>query len=251
MQVIPAIDIRRGKVVRLIRGLVELETIYSESPLETARRWSDFGVGLMHLVDLDGAMEGKLVNLDIVMEIARSVKSKIELCGGIRYEKSVRRALHSGVDRVVLGTRALDEKFLAAVLEEFGDRIVISIDAKHGMVYTRGWLFETEVRAVDLIRKLSGLVIRRVNYTDISKDGTLEGPNIESLKEILKAATGVEIIASGGISSIEDVKHLKALAPYGLGGIIIGKALYENKIDLGEAMRICADEGAKAKSDAD
>jgi phosphoribosylformimino-5-aminoimidazole carboxamide ribotide isomerase len=239
MQVIPALDIRRGKVVRLVQGLIELETVYSESPAETAERWSKYGVELLHLVDLDGAMEGKPINLDIVMEITKRIKTKIELGGGIRDEKAVRRALHAGADKVVLGTRALDEKFLAGMSAQFPGRIVVSIDAKHGLVYTQGWLFETEVKAIDLIKKLGDLGIKTVNYTDISRDGTLKGPNIESLKTILKATSGMTIVASGGVSSIEDVKCLKALASYGLSGIIIGKALYENKIDLAEAMAIC------------
>lgn len=239
MKVIPAIDIRGGKVVRLIQGAVGLETIYSDAPLEIAKEWASFGVDVIHIVDLDGAMEGSLKNLDIVKAIVKNVKPKIELGGGIRDEATIKTVLEMGVEKVVIGTKALDEKFLERVRDEFKERIVVSIDASRGIVHTKGWAFVTKVKAIDLAKKVEEIGIKRINYTDISKDGTLEGPNIKSLRELLKA-TNVEVVASGGVSTIDDVKALRALEKDGLIGIIIGKALYENTIDLKEAMKICS-----------
>ncbi|MBI5143898.1 MAG: 1-(5-phosphoribosyl)-5-[(5-phosphoribosylamino)methylideneamino]imidazole-4-carboxamide isomerase [Candidatus Omnitrophica bacterium] len=239
MKVIPAIDIRGGKVVRLIQGAVELETVYSEAPLEIAEKWASFGVDLIHVVDLDGAMEGTLKNLDIVKAIVKKIRPKIELGGGIRDEATISEVLDMGVDKVVIGTKALDEKFLDKIKDKFRERIVVAIDARGGIVHTKGWAFVTKVKAIDLAKKVEGLGIKRINYTDISKDGTLQGPNIKSLKELLKA-THIEIVASGGISTIEDVRGLKALEKNGLAGVIIGKALYENTIDLKEALKVCS-----------
>ncbi len=239
MKVIPAIDIRGGRVVRLIQGDVELETVYSDSPIEIAEKWASFGVELIHVVDLDGAMEGQLKNLNIVKEIVKKVKPKIEFGGGVRDEASIKTVLDAGVDKVVIGTKALDEKFLDKIKSEFKDKIIVSIDAAQGMVRTKGWVFATKIKAIDLANKVEKLGIKRINYTDISKDGTLEGPNIKSLKELIKA-TKLDIVASGGISTIEDVKNLKPLEKDGLIGIIIGKALYENTIDLKEAIKVCS-----------
>ena len=208
MKVIPAIDIRGGKVVRLIQGDVELETVYSNSPLEVAQKWASFGVDLIHVVDLDGAMEGELKNFDLVKDIVKNIKPKIELGGGIRDEATIKTILEMGVDKVVIGTKALDERFLERLKEEFKDKIIVSIDASQGIVHTKGWAFVTKVKALDLARKVQDLGIKRINYTDISKDGTLQGPNIKSLKELLKASS-IEIVASGGISTIDYLKILK------------------------------------------
>lgn len=242
MKVIPAIDIRGGKVVRLIQGAPELETVYSESPLEMAEKWASFGVDLIHVVDLDGAIEGSLRNLVIVKEMVKRIKAKIELGGGIRDEETIKKVLDAGVDKVVIGTKALDEKFLETVRKEFKDNVIVAIDAREGIVQTRGWVFITKVRARDLAKKVEDIGIKRINYTDISRDGTLEGPNIRSIKALLKA-TKVEIVASGGVSTIDDVKRLKSLEKNGLVGLIIGKALYENTIDLKEALDICSQKG--------
>jgi phosphoribosylformimino-5-aminoimidazole carboxamide ribotide isomerase len=241
MKVIPAIDIRYGKVVRLIQGDVECETIYSESPLKMAQMWASFGVELIHIVDLDGAIEGRPRNLEIVKKIAKGIKAKVELGGGIRGEATIKEVLDSGIEKVVIGTRALDESFLAAAAGKFKERIVASIDADRGIVHTKGWVFRTRTRALDLAASIKKTGIRTINYTDISKDGTLAGPNLNSLRQLIRSRPmkGMEIIAAGGISTINDVRNLKALEPSGLKGIIIGKALYENTIDLREAMRVC------------
>ena len=238
IKIIPAIDLRHGKVVRLIHGDVRMETIYSSSPLEMAQRWAAYGVEMIHVVDLDGAIKGRLVNFDMVANIAKKIKVKIEFGGGIREKADVKRALDAGIEKVVIGTKALDDKFMSELGEEYGDRVVVGIDAKEGIVHTKGWLFKTELRVIDLAEKIKAAGIKTINYTDISRDGTLEGPNINSLRELLRVQ-GLNIVASGGVSNIKDIKLLKTLEKEGLSGIIIGKALYEHKIDLSEAIEVC------------
>lgn len=239
MKVIPAIDIKGEKVVRLIRGDLETETVYSDSPIKMAEHWASYGVEMIHVVDLEGAVEGRLKNFEIVRDIAKSVKCDVELGGGIRDEATIKKVLDAGIAKVVIGTKALDKKFIAEVSRKFKDRIVVGIDAKRGMVHSKGWLFNTNIKAINLAKIIEAAGIKTINYTDISKDGTLEGPNIQSLKELLKA-TGLEVIASGGIANIEDIKRLKLLEKDGLKGIIIGKALYENTIDLKEVIKVCS-----------
>lgn len=239
IRIIPAIDIKGGKVVRLKQGRPEDETIYFDSPLEVAKMWADSGADLIHVVDLDGAIEGKPKNLGAVKEIASKVNAKIELGGGIRDEETVRSIIDAGVETVVIGTRALERDFILKISKEFVGNIAIGIDAREGLVLTKGWLFETQVKAVDLARDMAGLGIKTIIYTDISRDGMLKGPNMDSLKKILEVK-GVDIIASGGVSTIEDVRRLKDLEPEGLKGIIIGKALYEKTIDLKEAIKVCS-----------
>lgn len=239
MKIIPAIDIKNGKVVRLEQGAADKETVYSDDPVAVAQRWAAFGVELIHVVDLDGAIEGRPKNLDIVKKIVRAVRSKIEFGGGMRDERAIEEAFASGVEKVVVGTRALDEGFLRKLTKNYGAGIVAGVDASAGLVKTKGWVFDTKVNARDLVKRLENDGVRTINYTDISKDGMLEGPNMESLKEILDS-TRIDIIASGGVTTLDDVRKLKALGRRNLAGVIVGKALYENKIDLHEAMRICS-----------
>lgn len=239
IEVIPAIDIRGGKVVRLAQGASDKETVYPDSPAEVAKRWASSGAKLIHVVDLDGAFEGRPKNFETVKSIIRKAGVKIELGGGIRDEASLKAAFEAGVEKAVVGTKALDEKFLSDAVKKFSDRIVVGIDAREGIVYTEGWVSDAGVKAPELIRKIRAAGIKKINYTDISKDGMLQGPNIDSLKDILKIA-GIDVVASGGISTIEDVRRLKTLEKDGLKGIIIGKALYENRIDLKEAIALCS-----------
>ena len=238
MIAIPAIDIRGGKVVRLSQGKYSAETIYSGSPIEMARKWESAGAEMIHIVDLDGAAEGRPVNLEIVKKIASAVNVRIELGGGMRDEESVRKAVDAGVSRIVLGTRALDAEFLSYVVKEFGDIIVVGIDASEGSVFTKGWVVKTSSKAVDLARRVESAGVKTVNYTDISKDGMLEGPNIDSVKELLDA-TKLDIVLAGGISCIDDIKRLKSIPGRGLSGVIIGKAIYEGRLDLSEAIKVC------------
>ncbi len=242
MIAIPAIDIRLGKVVRLSQGEYSRQTTYLDSPLDVAKRWESLGAEMIHIVDLDGALEGSSRNLDIVGSIAKSVKVKIELGGGIRDEETIRKVLGVGVEKVVIGTRALDQKFLDSVVKSYKNNIVVGIDAKEGMVCTKGWVFKTEITAIELAKRVGEAGVRTINYTDISKDGMLGGPNIDLLRDLMRS-TKLDVVAAGGVSGIEDIINLKSLESDGLKGIIIGKALYEGKVDLAEAIRICSQKG--------
>jgi len=235
MIIIPAIDIRGGKVVRLAQGKFSDETVYSDSPLEMAKRWDACGAEMIHIVDLDGAAEGMPKNLDTVRMIASAVKARIELGGGIRSEASIGKAIEAGVSKVVIGTKALDEAFLKAIVRRFGDSIVVGVDASRGMVCTKGWVCRTEATVEGLVKKVESFGVKTINYTDISKDGMLEGPNVGSLRELL-GITKMDVVLAGGVSSVRDIEKLKQLEGNGLKGVIIGKALYENRIDLKEAI---------------
>lgn len=239
IKIIPAIDIKGGKVVRLIQGQFEQVTVYSDSPVDVARKWALPGVDLIHVVDLDGALEGRPKNLDIVREMAKSISPKIELGGGMRDEDAIKTAFDCGVERVVIGTMALDNEFLHKIADEFKERLAVGIDAREGIVHTKGWVFRTGRKVTDLVKVIEGYGIKTINYTDISKDGTLEGPNIASINELLEE-TNMDVVASGGVSSMDDIRKLKALNRANLVGVIIGKALYENMISLDEAIRECS-----------
>ncbi len=238
MKVIPAIDIKGGKVVRLAQGDYSKETVYSDSPIDVAKKWDGCGAKFIHIVDLDGALEGKLKNEAALRRITAGVNADIELGGGIRDEATIESVLEAGVKRVVLGTSALDEGFVKRMGWRFGSKIIVGIDAKDGIVRTKGWMQKTGLKAVDFARRLEDTGIGGIIYTDISRDGMLEGPNITELEAILKA-TSIGVIASGGVSTLEDITELKALESRGLVGVIVGKALYEGKIDLREAIKLC------------
>lgn len=242
MIVIPAIDIKDGKVVRLTQGRIERRVVYYNSPLDVARTWIATGANFLHVVDLDGAIEGRFKNLELIKDMAKSIKgARIELGGGLRDEEMISRVLEAGVSKVVIGTKALDSRFLADILDKFNGRIIVGIDAKDGFVYTKGWLYKSRVKATELAKDVIELGAKIIEYTDIYSDGMLKGPNIASIRAMLDAVKGgAGIIASGGISTIEDVKMLKSLEPHGLKGIIIGKALYEKTINLREVIDVCA-----------
>lgn len=240
MLIIPAIDIKDGKVVRLTRGDYRDSKVYSTSPLAVAKRWESYGARLLHIVDLDAALSGRLKNLGKINDIIQGVNIPIQVGGGIRNEETVIKVLSKGVHRIILGTAACeDENFVAQMLKKYGEKVQVSIDARDGIVATDGWTKSADIKATDLIKRLEMQGMRVVIYTDISRDGTLAGPNIDSIKEVLACRDSILVIASGGISSLEDLIKLKELESKGLFGIIIGKALYEKKIDLAEAIRTC------------
>lgn len=235
MLVIPAIDLKDGQCVRLKQGDMQQATVYSSDPAAVAKKWQDQGAQLLHVVDLNGAFEGEPKNLGHVEAIAAAVGIPIEVGGGIRSLDTVRMYLGVGARRVVIGTTALKHReVLEEILEVFPERVVVSIDAKNGMVATDGWMTVTGIAASDAVKSFAGLAISAVIYTDISKDGMMEGPNMSSLKLIMDASP-VPVIASGGITSIEDIIAIKALGPR-IEGVVLGKALYEGKIDLRKAV---------------
>jgi phosphoribosylformimino-5-aminoimidazole carboxamide ribotide isomerase len=240
MIIIPAIDIKGSRVVRLTRGEFGSEKVYSDDPADVALRWKEAGANLIHVVDLDGAMTGIPDNLESLEKILDLPDVDIEFGGGLRDEKMIERVVKMGVKRPVVGTRACEDfELIKRLVNKYHDRLVISIDALKGVVKTSGWIRKTTLKAVDLAVRLSDMGVKNIVYTDISRDGTLEGPNFEDLEKFLSAARGVSVIASGGVSSIDDVKMYGQYEKSGLYGVIIGKALYEGKVDLKEALGLC------------
>jgi phosphoribosylformimino-5-aminoimidazole carboxamide ribotide isomerase len=233
----PAIDIRDGKCVRLIQGDYNRETVYNENPLEVAQQWQEQGAAWIHLVDLDGAKAGKPMNDRLIGDIAGVVNVPVQIGGGLRTQADVENLLSRGVSRVILGTSAIENRpFVHAVLKEYGSKVAIGIDARGGLVATRGWLETTEVKAVDLARELAEYGATTFIFTDISRDGMMEGPNVQAIADLARES-GQTVIASGGVSRYEDLERLAQYADEGIGGAIIGKALYTGAIDLAEAHR--------------
>lgn len=225
----PAIDIKDGRCVRLRQGKFDDITVYYENPAEAAALWKGKGAGYIHIVDLDGALEGVPKNLEVIREIAKSVDIPVQIGGGIRSKQTVELLLSAGVRRVIIGTMAVkDRGLLDELVKEYGDKIVVGIDAKDGKVAVEGWEEVSSIDSLELAKELSLAGVKTVIYTDISKDGMMSGPNFEVYGE-LKQNTTLEIIASGGISSIDDIKRLAAM---GVDGAIVGKALYSGAIDF-------------------
>ena len=235
MRLYPAIDIKGGKCVRLTQGLFDNVKVYSDTPADMARLWRDQGATFLHLVDLDGALVGRSVNEEVIRSIVEAVDIPVELGGGIRSEEAVRHMLDLGVARVIIGTKAVERPlFMKELVDAFGaDRIVAGVDAKDGLVAVQGWESLSTVTAKELCLKMEEFGIRHVVYTDISRDGMLNGPNVEATRQLTEA-TGIDVIASGGVSSMED---LRCLYEAGIKGAIIGKSLYEKRVDLREAVR--------------
>ncbi len=231
--VIPAVDIRGGRCVRLFQGRAEQETVYFGRPAEAAQLWAGQGAELIHVVDLDGAFEGRPANFDAVAAIAREVAVPIEAGGGIRSDESVARYLDAGVKRVILGSRALREPgWLAALCERFPGRIVAGIDARDGRVAVEGWAETSDVEALGFARELDAMGLRAIIFTDVATDGAMRGPNLGALERLLDAVK-TPVVASGGIASLDDVRRVAALP---VEGMIIGKALFEGAFTLREAV---------------
>jgi len=238
MDVIPAIDIRGGRCVRLVQGDYERETVFADDPAEAARRWRDAGAKRLHVVDLDGAREGRPVNAAAVQGVMAAVDVPVQLGGGLRDLETVRRYLEAGVERVVLGTAAVkDMGLLTVALELFPGRIAVGVDARDGTVVTEGWLEASGISAAELVRRLAALGVPHVIYTDTLRDGTLTEPNFAALEALLagvRASGGdTRVIYSGGVSSLD---HIRRLAETGVEGVIVGRALYTGDIDLREAL---------------
>ena len=236
MQLYPAIDMKNGQCVRLRQGAFKDITIYSDAPEKVVAHWQEKGASFLHLVDLDGALAGYSVNEEVIRRIADTVSIPIEIGGGIRSKEAVERMLDLGVRRVIIGTKAAEHpEFLRDMVRTFGEEaIVAGVDAKDGMVAVEGWEKVSSLTASDLCLTMKEYGVRHIVYTDISRDGMLSGPNVEATRKLTEE-TGLDIIASGGVSCMED---LKCLHEAGIRGAVIGKALYENRIDLAEAVRL-------------
>jgi phosphoribosylformimino-5-aminoimidazole carboxamide ribotide isomerase len=235
MEIIPAVDLKGRRCVRLLQGLADRETVYSDDPVAVARRWFELGARRLHVVDLDGAFEGAPRQLDIVARIAAEVGCPVECGGGFRTDEAIAQALDAGIDRVVVGTRALSSPdWLRQVARKHPGRIVAGIDARDGKVAVKGWTEVSELDALELGRVVADCGVRAIIFTDIARDGMLTGPNVEAVCRMAEAVA-VPVIASGGVGSHDDVRALAALP---IEGMIIGKALYDGRVDLPEALRI-------------
>lgn len=233
MRIYPAIDIKDGKCVRLLQGRFSDVTVYGDNPAETAKKWESEGGEFIHVVDLDGALKGHGVNADAIKEICKSVSVPVQTGGGIRTMEDIKAKFDCGIARVIIGTKAVsDSEFVKRAVDKYGDKIVIGIDAKDGMVAIEGWEKTSEFTAVEFAKKMTTIGVKTIVYTDIATDGTLKGPNIAAMAEMVKAADA-DIIASGGIGSIE---HIKSLIPTGVEGVIVGRALYTGNVDLRDAI---------------
>lgn len=233
MRIYPAIDIKDGKCVRLLQGRFSDVTVYGDSPAATALEWQKQGGEFIHVVDLDGALKGRGVNAEKIKEICKTVSVPVETGGGIRSMEDIEAKLACGINRVIIGTSAVnDSEFVKRAVKKYGDKIVIGIDAKDGMVAIEGWEKTSSFTAVEFAKEMEAIGVKTIVYTDIATDGTLKGPNIEAMREMVEN-TGLAVIASGGVGNIE---HIKALKPTGVEGVIVGRALYTGDVKLREAI---------------
>ncbi len=237
MLIIPAIDIKGRKCVRLLQGDPDNTTIYFDDPVSVAKSFEEQGAELIHVVDLDGAFSGHPVNKDIVIKIAGSVSVPVEIGGGIRIADTVEEYISAGIDRIILGTAIINDA-LKSLIERYSKYVIAGIDARNSMIATHGWKNLSEISAVEFIKTLPDMGINEVIYTDISTDGMLKGPNYNSIKTVLKEVKGISLIASGGVTGYNDIIELKKFTNSGLKGCIVGKAIYEKLIDLKKAIEM-------------
>jgi phosphoribosylformimino-5-aminoimidazole carboxamide ribotide isomerase len=240
MIVIPAIDLKDGKCVRLLQGKKDAVTVYSDDPSATAKHWASLGAELLHVVDLDGAFTGEQKNFDRIREIRNAIDVPIEVGGGIRDIERIEKLVSLGVDRVIIGTSAAkDPEMVGRACEKFPGRVLAGIDAKDGKVAVKGWVEVTTLNAIDFALQMRKAGTAGIIYTDISRDGMLSGPNVEAMAKMVNAVD-IPVIASGGVSKIEDVRELKRIKD--LWGVITGKALYAGTLDLREAIEVVKEE---------
>lgn len=238
-ELIPAIDLLDGQVVRLQQGKRDQQTIYSSEPADFAENFERAGATRLHIVDLNGAFDGKFGNLELVKEVRQVTKMTIELGGGIRSYDAAKVAWDAGVDEVILGTSAVENKeFIKEILSKDPDRTIIGIDAKDGYVATRGWVEKSKLKATDFAQQMHDLGCKKIIYTDISTDGMLTGPNVSAVKEMATSVPTLDVIASGGVSSLTDIEAIMELNLDNVKGVISGKALYDGRIDLALAVRL-------------
>ncbi len=238
MNIIPAVDIKGGRCVRLSQGKADQETVYSEDPLAVANDWDEQGARIIHVVDLDGAFDGKPVHADLIKNIIYNSSVDIQIGGGIRTLDAIKTYVDAGAYRVILGTVAQkDPDFVKQACEQFPGKIMVGIDARDGMVAIKGWVEVTNQKAADLAKIMENLGVAGFIFTDISRDGMMQGPNLESIKSFTEN-TSLPVIASGGVSLLQDISNLLSLKSQGLSGIIIGKALYDKRVDFKQALQL-------------
>lgn len=235
MIVYPAIDIRDGKVVRLVEGDFSRETIFDADPVDAAKRWQDQGAPWIHIVDLDGARDGVRANQEAIGRIRKAVSAQLQLGGGMRDMEALHAAHDAGIDRMVIGSAAISNpEFIAEALAVFGSGIALGLDARDGMVATRGWIEQTAIPAIDVARRVSNEGVEHIVYTDIGRDGRLKGPNLDGLREMIELGS-TKIIASGGIGGLDDIANVARL---GASGAIVGAALYQRRFSLVAALTV-------------
>lgn len=238
MIIIPAVDIKQGKCVRLLQGRMEDTTLYSDSPVTMAQKWEAKGAQLIHIVDLDGAFAKGVVNFDAIKQILAGIKVPIQVGGGIRDLQTIQMYIDAGVSKVIIGSEAVyNPQLVKDACKRFPGKIVVGIDARDGMVATEGWSQTSKVRAVDLAKEFESCGVAAINFTDIHRDGMQTGPNIEETAALAEAVN-IPIVASGGVSTLQDIKNLLKIEKKGVTGVITGRAIYEGTLDLEEAIRI-------------
>ncbi len=236
MIVIPAVDIKNGKCVRLLQGRMDAETVFSDDPSAMARKWADKGAEWIHVVDLDGAVAKQPKNLEAIAGIVAARSAHIQVGGGIRNQATIAALLDMGVSRVILGTEAVrNPQLVQSACQRFPGRIVVGIDAREGRVAIEGWTETTEMTAIDLARRFEDCGVAAIHFTDIQRDGMGTGPNIEQTRRLAESIS-VPVVASGGVSSIADIQNLLPLESVGVTGVIVGRALYDNSLDLSQAL---------------
>ncbi len=238
MLIIPAVDIKNGKCVRLLQGRMEDETVFSNDPAAMAQKWAMAGAELIHVIDLDGAFEKSPQNSDAIKNILETVNTPIQLGGGIRTERTIRMFLDMGVSRVIIGTEAINNpKLVEQAARFFPGQIIVGIDARNGRVAIEGWTETTPIKAVDLAKRFQNCGVAAINFTDIYRDGMQSGPNIEETRRLAEAIS-IPVVASGGVSTIKDIQNLLPLEASGVTGVITGKALYSGTLDFKEALTV-------------
>jgi len=238
MIIIPAVDIKNGRCVRLLQGRKDEETVFSNDPVKMAMKFNDEGAELIHVIDLDGAFEKSPQNLNSIKKIIKSVKAGVQVGGGIRDKQTIRMFIDLGAKRVIIGTEAIkNPKLVKEACKEFPGRIVVGIDARNGMVAIEGWTETTKTKAVDLAKQFEDCGVAAINFTDIYRDGMQTGPNIKETM-IIAQTVSIPVVASGGVSTIEDIKKLIQLKKFGVTGIITGRALYSGNLNLKEAIEL-------------
>jgi phosphoribosylformimino-5-aminoimidazole carboxamide ribotide isomerase len=238
MIIIPAVDIKNGKCVRLLQGRMEDETVFSDDPAAMAQKWATLGAELIHVVDLDGAFEKSPQNMDAVKKIINTVATPIQLGGGIRNEQTIQVLLDLGVSRVIIGTEAItNTDWVMQTAKRFAGQVVVGIDARDGRVAIEGWTQNTQTLAVDLAKRFEDCGVAAINFTDISRDGMQTGPNIDATRRLAEAIS-IPVVASGGVSTIQDIQNLLPLKSVGVVGVITGKALYSGTLDFKQALEL-------------
>lgn len=238
MIVIPAVDIKNGKCVRLSQGRMDAETVFSDDPAAMARKWDALGADLVHVIDLDGAIQKRPKNAEAIRDILTAVRARVQVGGGIRNLKTIEDYLQMGVYRIIIGTEAVrNPQYVKEACRLFPGRIVVGIDARNGLVAIEGWTETTGTRAVDLALQLEDQGVAAINFTDIHRDGMQTGPNIEETRKLAETVS-IPVVASGGVSTLQDIRNLLPLEPLGVTGVITGKALYAGSLNLAEAISL-------------